>query len=293
MSGNGGSIVMADPGHYEVCYSINPWMRPDAWGRDAAPLRDRARREWSALAEALRGAGLAVEVVPAVPGLPDMVFPANAAVVLDRVALLARFRHRERRGEEPHFHAFFHSLVKRGVLDAIELLPEGVFQEGAGDCLWDASRQVFWAAHGPRSSLDSHRHIARTFGRKVVSLELVTERFYHLDTCFCVLPGGELLYYPPALSPDSQALVEALVPSPQRLAATADEAAAFSLNAVALGRDLVMTAPPESLRRRLERLGYRCRPVELSSFLLSGGAAYCMTLRLDLKSAAAARKAAE
>ena len=38
-----------------------------------------------------------------VPGLPDMVFPANAAVVLNGRAIVARFRHYERQGEERHF----------------------------------------------------------------------------------------------------------------------------------------------------------------------------------------------
>jgi N-dimethylarginine dimethylaminohydrolase len=291
MSGTSGTIVMASPDHYEVFYSINPWMRPDAWGRDPALLRGLARRQWSALAEALRGAGLAVEVVPACPGLPDMVFPANAAVVLDRRALLARFRYPERRGEEPRFHAFFQGLADRGLLAELHTLPDGVFQEGAGDCLWDCGRQLFWAAYGPRSSRESHGHIARVFGQTVVPLELVTDRFYHLDTCFSVLPGGEVMYYPAALSPDSQAAVAALVPEPLRIAATEDETASFSLNTVAIGRDLIMTAPPERLRLLLEGRGYRCRPVELSAFLLSGGASYCMTLRLDLASKAAAKAA--
>ncbi len=293
MSGSAGTVVMTAPDHYEVCYTINPWMRPEAWSRDPAALRAEAGREWAALAQALAAAGLDVEVVPAAPGLPDMVFPANAAVVLDRRVLLARFRHPERRGEEPRFKAFFESLAVRGLVDEIHLLPEGVFQEGAGDCIWDANRQIFWAAHGPRSSLASHRHIARTFRQKVVSLELVTERFYHLDTCFCALSGGEIVYWPPALSPESQALVEALVPPAQRIEATAAEAGTFSLNAVNVGRELIMTAPPTRLRRELEARGYRCRIVDLSSFLLSGGASYCMTLRLDLASALAQPRAAE
>jgi N-dimethylarginine dimethylaminohydrolase len=277
-------IVMASPDHYEVCYTINPWMRPDAWSADPAAARDLAGREWTGLAERLRAAGLTVEVVPAFAGLPDMVFPANAAIVLDRRALLARFRYPERRGEEARFLEFFQGLRARGLLDEVAQLPEGMFQEGAGDCIWDAGRSLMWAAWGPRSSLESHDHIARFFGQKVVSLELVSDRFYHLDTCFCVLSGGEVLYYPPALSPASQDLVASHVPQALRITATAAEAAAFSLNAVSLGRDLFMAEPPPRLRAMLEERGYSCQGVPLSSFLLSGGAAYCMTLRLDLRS---------
>ena len=286
-----GTVVMASPEHYEVCYSINPWMRPDQWGRDHAAAQACARTEWMALAERLRRAGMAVEVVPAAPGLPDLVFPANAAVVLDGRALLARFRHPERRGEEACFLAFFDDLRARGRLSEVCRMPEGVFQEGAGDCLWDARRRLFWAAHGPRSMVAALAHVEAFFAQTVVGLELATERFYHLDTCFCPLPGGEILYYPPALTAASQAAVAERVPADQRIVATDDEAAAFCLNAVGIGRDLIMAPPPPRLAAVLAERGYRCLPVALSSFILSGGAAFCMTLRLDLQSQAIASAA--
>jgi N-dimethylarginine dimethylaminohydrolase len=81
------------------------------------------------------------------PGLPDLVFTANAAVVLDRQVLLARFRHPERAREEPHFEAVFRSLQARGLVDAVRKLPESVVLEGA-DCVWDATRELFWLGYG-------------------------------------------------------------------------------------------------------------------------------------------------
>ncbi len=277
-------IVMSSPDHYEVCYSINPWMKPDEWAADPAMAGQRARAQWATLADRLRQLGLTVEVVPAVPGLPDMVFPANAGIVLNGRALLARFRCRERQGEEARFLAFFLDLQRRALVDEVRQVPEGIFQEGAGDCIWDARRQLFWVGYGQRSVGESVDHIALFFGQPVRRLALVTPHFYHLDTCFCVLSGGEILYYPPALSAESQALVAAEVPAELRIVATAEEAAAFSLNAVNIGRDLVMAGPPPRLKAILEERGYRCHGVDLSSYMLSGGAAYCMTLRLDLAS---------
>jgi N-dimethylarginine dimethylaminohydrolase len=280
-----GRVVMASPDHYDVCYTINPWMKPEQWSADPDGSLARAKAQWSTLAELLGESGLTVEVIPAVPGLPDLVFPANAAIVLDGKVLLASFRYPERRGEERWITDFFHTLQKRGVVGEVGMMPPGVFQEGAGDCIWDATRQLFWAAYGPRSSAESVNFIGGFFGQKVVGLELVTERFYHLDTCFCVLSGGELVYYPPALSEASQEAVRQHVPAELRIEATAEEAGAFSLNAINIGRDLIMTPPPPRLRGLLEDRGYRCRPVDLSSFILSGGASYCMTLRLDRHSA--------
>ena len=85
-----------------------------------------------------------MEVLGAVNGLPDLVFPANAAVVLDDTVLLARFRHPERQGEEAVFRAAFQSLKTRGLVREIVDLPDGLFHEGAGDAIWDAERGPFW-----------------------------------------------------------------------------------------------------------------------------------------------------
>jgi N-dimethylarginine dimethylaminohydrolase len=161
------------------------------------------------------------------------------------------------------------------------------FQEGAGDCIWDANRRLFWAASGPRSTPDSLRLLADHFGQPVVHMPLATEAYYHLDTCFCPLSGGEILYYPPALSEAAmRALFQHTCPD-QRIEATAADAEAFCVNAVSLGRKLIMARPSAALQDRLEARGYDVIGVDLEPFMLSGGGAFCMTLRLDLVSQAA------
>ena len=66
------------------------------------------------------------------------------------------------------------------------------------------------------------------------------------------------------------------------------EAAAFCVNAVNLDARIVMAKAPDSLRAKLRARGYSLTEVDLSPFILSGGAAYCMTLRLDRTSVPAA-----
>jgi N-dimethylarginine dimethylaminohydrolase len=274
-------FLMTDPSGFDVRYQINPWMRPEAWGADRAVRLAEARNASAALRRALEAEGAIVEMLPAASGQPDLVFPANAAVVLDGTVLPARFRHPERQGEEAHFRQAFEKLEQRGLIDRIVDLPEGVFQEGAGDAIWDAGRALFWSGWGPRSDRAASRAIAATFGKTVVALELVTPEFYHLDTCFCPLSGGEVLYYPAAFSEESLLAIRRHVAPELRLEATPEDAAAFCVNAVNLDRMIIMARPPKSLRRRLEARGYRVVPVDLDPFMLSGGAAYCMTLRLD------------
>ena len=93
---DGAHLLMCAPQHFAVSYAINPWMDPQSWARDAG-AHDAAAREWTALHRTLTANGTKVELVPPAAGLPDLVFTANAAVVLDRQVLLARFRHDERR----------------------------------------------------------------------------------------------------------------------------------------------------------------------------------------------------
>jgi N-dimethylarginine dimethylaminohydrolase len=276
-------FLMTDPSCFDVCYQINPWMKPTAWRPEHLAGAQAAS---ASLKAALQDAGAHVETVEAVRGLPDLVFPANAAIVLDGKVLLARFRHPERQGEEAVFRSVFTRLQARGLVREIVDLPEGVLQEGAGDAIWDAGRALFWVGYGQRSTRGSAAVIARTFVQDVVALELASDRFYHLDTCFCPLSGGEVLYYPDAFTPASQATIRERLDPAQRIEASAEEAAAFCVNAVNLDDRLIMARAPASLRAKLHDRGYRLTEIGLDPFILSGGAAYCMTLRLDRTSQA-------
>jgi N-dimethylarginine dimethylaminohydrolase len=280
-------FLMTEPSDYEVCYRINPWMRPAAWRADPDACRARARVASAALKRALQDAGARVEMLEAVRGLPDLVFPANAGVVLDGRVLLGRFRRAERRGEEAVFRQAFLELQRRGIVREVRELPGDLFHEGAGDCIWDAARGCFWGGYGQRSSAGALAQIRGVFGQEVVPLELASPRFYHLDTCFCPLSGGEVLYHPPAFTPAALATIRARVAPELRIEGAGAEAAAFCINAVNLERAVIMAKAPASLRDALAARGYRLVEIDLAPFILSGGAAYCMTLRLDRTSAPA------
>jgi arginine dihydrolase len=289
-------LLLTDPAHFEVTYTINPWMRPCAWAENPSGHLAAARRSFQSFATALTGAGAQLEIMPGVADLPDMAFPANAAIVLDRRAMLARFRHPQRRGEERHFREHFRLVMERGsVLDEVEQLPPNCFQEGAGDCIWDPVRGRFWAGYGQRSMRRAAAEISAFFERETTALELLSPRFYHLDVCFCVLSGGEIFYYPPAFSAASLAAIRDVVAPEDLIEATDEDAARFNINAVNIDDRLVMaTASPELVARLAER-GYRVSEVDLQPFIMAGGGAYCMTLRLDNCSATASalRRAAE
>jgi len=279
-------FLMCPPEHFGVNYAINPWMDPESWARQHRTLVPASKREWTALHRTLLDLGAVVEVAHAAPGIPDLVFTANSAVVLDGNALLARFRHAERQQEEPYCEAAFRSLQARGLVDAVHKLPDGVVLEGAGDCVWDQTRNHFWIGYGPRSDAAARSIVEAFYGVDTVALELADPRFYHLDTALCPLSRGELVYVPSAFAGQGRAAIWDRVAPQQRIEIGLDDACRLAANAVCIGETLVMSACSELLRKQLEERGYHVVVTPLRSFRRSGGAAFCLTLRLDNRSAA-------
>jgi ornithine aminotransferase len=282
-------LMMCAPDHFEVSYRINPWMEPAHWAASSARLAGESRTAWLALKAAYERLGAQIELQPAQPGLPDLVFTANAGLVLDRTALVSRFKCEPRQGEAAVDRAFFEQLRARGAIDAVVDTPAGLCFEGAGDAIWDAARGVIWCGWGQRSDREMAQVIEATFGAPAIALELVDPRFYHLDTCMCVLERGDVVIYPPAFSPAALATLEELVGRERLIVAAAEDALHLAVNSVCLGSDVVLGHASPALRAQLAARGYRAHVVPLDAFNRSGGAAYCLTLRLDLSTRTAPR----
>jgi len=263
-------FLMCPPDHYDVDYVINPWME----GNIHKSSRDRAVEQWQKLHHVLKDHTL-VDLVQPQPGWPDMVFTANAGLVLGKTVVLSRFFHKERQGEEPYFKQWFES---QGY--TVYELPKDLPFEGAGDALLDREGRWLWAGYGFRSELDSHPYLAKWLDIEVVSLRLMDERFYHLDTCFCPLNGGYLLYYPPAFDSYSNRLIEMRVPEEKRIAIAEADAVNFACNAVNIDSVVVMNKASDDLKARLIADGFQVIETPLTEFLKAGGAAKCLTLRV-------------
>ena len=262
-------ILMCPPDYYGIEYEINPWM-----DRKRGADRERAIAQWQALYATLTGpVGAKVELLDPEPGLPDMVFTANAGLVAGKRFIPSRFRHSVRTGEEPHFHRWFES---HGY--AVDELPEGVSHEGAGDALPFGG--VLVSAYRFRSDAASHAYLSRLTGAAVRSVELVDERFYHLDLTFCPLDDHRALVYPGGWDSYGQRVMKALVPEPLEL--TTDEALSFCANSVAVGRTVVMPSVPPRVGRQLEAWGFTVAECPVDEFLKAGGGCRCLTLALDV-----------
>ncbi|NET36907.1 MAG: TIGR00300 family protein [Cyanothece sp. SIO1E1] len=263
-------FLMCPPDHYDVDYVINPWME----GNIHKSSRDRAVDQWQQLHQVLKDQ-TNVDLIAPQPGWPDMVFTANAGLVLGNVVVLSRFFHPERQGEEPFFKQWFES---QGY--TVYELPKDLPFEGAGDALLDREGRWLWAGYGFRSELDSHPYLAKWLDIEVLSLRLMDERFYHLDTCFCPLTDGYLLYYPPAFDSYSNRLIEMRVPEAKRIPIEEPDAVNFACNAVNINQVVVLNQASSTLKQRLHQVGFEVIETPLTEFLKAGGAAKCLTLRV-------------
>src|SRR5271169_4626975 len=248
---------MCPPTMYDVNYVINPWMEGNL---KRSSLQD-ATRQWNQLhAELARLAR--VELVGPQAGSPDMVFTANAGLVRKGTVALSRFLHPERQGEEPHFRKWFDDSGF-----AVRELPRAVPFEGEGDALFEADNSRLWAGHGMRSRESSHAYLQETWGVEVISLRLIDLRFYHLDTCFCPLFGGYVLYYPEAFDAASQAKIVARYPSEKRIVVSLQDALRFACNAINVGRTILLNEISARLSSRLEAEGFDVIQLPLTEFL--------------------------
>ncbi|WP_066375836.1 MULTISPECIES: TIGR00300 family protein [unclassified Anabaena] len=263
-------FLMCPPDHYDVDYVINPWME----GNIHKSSRDRAVEQWQGLHRTLKEHAI-VDLVTPEKGWPDMVFTANAGLVLGDNVVLSRFLHKERQGEEPYFKKWFED---NGY--TVYELPKDLPFEGAGDALLDREGRWLWAGYGFRSELDSHPYLAKWLDIEVLSLRLIDERFYHLDTCFCPLANGYLLYYPGAFDSYSNRLIEMRVAAEKRIAIAETDAVNFACNAVNVDSIVIMNKASDSLKARLAAVGFRVLETPLTEFLKAGGAAKCLTLRV-------------
>jgi N-dimethylarginine dimethylaminohydrolase len=263
-------LLVCPPDYFGIEYEINPWMR-----LSNRVNHERAVRQWHELMRIFENdLGIMLERMTPKPGLPDLVFTANAGVVVGRTAVVSHFRYPERQREEAHFENWFR---EHGY--DVMLMKETFHFEGAGDLL--GFPDYWFGGYRQRSDIGVFPILSERFYREIIPLELVDSRFYHLDTCFCPLSGGELLYFPAAFDAYGQAAIAERVPGGLRFAVPEAEALKFACNAVCVGKHVVLPSGCPVTQSWLHDRGYDTHTVQLDEFMKSGGSAKCLTLALD------------
>ncbi len=266
------TILMCPPDYFGIEYEINPWM-----SRSRQSDSELARNQWQGLHDLLVELGVKVELMTPQPGLPDLVFTANAGLIWHDKVFLARFRHAARQGEVEHDRDWFRSYG----LQPIDL-PDVWKFEGAGDALFCGD--TLYAGYLIRSDVHAMQWVAAEMNCRVIPLQLVDDRYYHLDTCFCPVDATTAIWLPEAFDAYGQKAIADLIP--RLIAVDSEEATRFACNAVVVGRHVVLNTGCQKLEDQLREIGYEPHATELGEFIKSGGSAKCLTLRLDGEEAA-------
>jgi N-dimethylarginine dimethylaminohydrolase len=303
-------VLMGDPAHFSVKGGANPHTR--TWlGTRRSVDRSAAIAQWRRLRDVLRDLGLRVVVVPADPGQPGLVYPANAGFlpfvdaekpIFEKTFHLSNLI-ATRAGERFHYERVVTSQGLR-----VAAVPEQLRFEGEADFFPAGDVQVL--THGrlenqrwvPRVGIPPWKRIygfrtdARVESflaplvapREIVRIELVLEAHYHGDTALCAFgPRREhLLVWRPALAPESFERLQTQF-GDALIELSDDDAAHYAANSFALpGPDPVLVLPAGVSDRLLAQVrgrGVRPLTVDVGEFLKKGGGSVkCMIGDLGL-----------
>jgi N-dimethylarginine dimethylaminohydrolase len=239
--------------------------------------QELAKRQWESLRQILTDLGARISLQAPTPGLPDMVFTANAGLIHGDNVVLSRFKHPQRQGEHAHNTRWF----EEHDFNLLDMDTELYF-EGAGDALFCGD--TLYAGYRLRSDMRSHQRVAEIIGLGVLAMELVDPYYYHLDTCFCPLRTGIAAYFPTAFDRYGRQVLEAGIEN--LIEVSKDEAQSFACNAVVVGKSVVTNTGCPDFHRALADHGFDPIETPLGEFVKAGGSAKCLTLRLDGEEAA-------
>ncbi|WP_431943613.1 dimethylargininase [Micromonospora marina] len=262
------TYLMCSPEHFTVEYAINPWMDV------TTPVdADLAVKQWDRLRETLVALGHEVHLLTPEAGLPDMVYAANGAFVVDGTVYGARFKHEQRAAEAAAHRAFYEEHGWR-------FIAPSETNEGEGDFAYlpEAHGGLILAGYGFRTEPAAHAEAQEALGRPVVSLHLVDPRFYHLDVALASIDDENVVYYPGAFSAASQRVLAQLFPD--AVVADDEDALAFGLNLVSDGLNVVLNNEATRLAGKLKAAGYHPVPVELAELKKGGGSVKCCIAEL-------------
>jgi N-dimethylarginine dimethylaminohydrolase len=218
-----------------------------------------------------------VEVLPAKPEFPDLVFCANQTLpFIDpqgrKAVIMSQMHAEERQGEVAHFRTWFqergyriHDLTQKGSL------------EGAGDLIWDYEGRRIFAGYGFRTELRMVEEAREILGVETIPIPLADSRFYHLDTCLSVLGTSTAAYVEEAFTPETRRLIRdsfsTLISIPRNEAERG-----FAANChrpAGQGAVIIQRDCPETTRM-LREAGLAVHEVDTSEFIKAGGSVFCL-----------------
>lgn len=274
-------ILMVQPQYFDVVDVKNPYMENSIGQVD----QELAQKQWKKIYDIFctlkdKGVLTSVEQMDGVQDLEDMVFCANPIITWrsesgEPFVLLSRMQYERRQAEVD---AFEHYFKEKGVV--VKKLSPQYKIEGNGDLIPHPGTRWLWMGYGYRTDVDVAQEVSETMEAHVIPLHLVSEHFYHLDTCFCVIDEDHVAICEEAFDEESLQLIRAGFK--KVYAISLDEAKnGFSLNALVLRDEKgqkhgILPKNNPQLKNIFDELQVHTYEVDTSEYIKSGGSVYCM-----------------
>jgi hypothetical protein len=269
--------------------------------RDLEALTLMAKKEFDAVVQTLRAAGVNVRVFEdtAEPEKPDAVFPNNWISMHHdgRIALFPMYsalRRRERRQDIVEELRKHYRVTE--VIDYSRFEDEGCCLEGTGSLVFDHLNKIAYVSLSNRSNPKVIRRFAEDFSYEPMMFTSVGsdgQPIYHTNVMMCIgtafaIVGLEMI---PNEAERQQVRARLEKTRKEVVELSADQIANFAGNAIELhnkgGEKLLVLssranrALTEDQRKRLHRYA-RLVPLELPTIELGGGSARCMIAMIHL-----------
>lgn len=245
---------------------------------DMLAHRALACQQHTALINTYKQAGITVTCLPDHPG-SDAVFATDTGEQIEDCFLLGNLKNPRRHGEE---HCTLSLLAQRNI--PVKRIPNLTIE--GGDLIYNARHHTLFVGEGFRNTDHPAQKIADEFPNiTVLPIGLTKAEHYHLDCCFMVLSGGEILVYKEAITaPAYQAILHITqqhqCPAPYCL--SQQEALNFGSNLVCVDKHVFHAAQSLSAKTlaQLSAWGYLCHSVQYDALHRSGGSLRCSTLAI-------------
>lgn len=270
-------LFFAQPNNFNISYEINPYM-------DKNKEVGNYRKNWVDCVKKLRE-HINVNTVDYetyeidgqdIKQLPDSVFIANHGLGIpgSRKVILSNMKNQERSDETK----YFEELCQHKNYRTNHISEEYNF-EGEGDAKWHPKKDLLWLAHGFRSDYGALNEIDDIVNSDTVKLELINEKYYHLDVCFKPLGVDDVLIIPEAFKSGSVDKIKNIFDNVYTVPDTEKES--FACNClrlpngkVAIDDDNVKTI------ELIENIGYETVKVNTKQFRKAGGSIDCLTIKM-------------
>ena len=232
------------------------------------------QREHNDLVEAYRSAGVQVEFIDPVGGLPYMVYARDFGACLAEGALIGSFREPVRQGEELYYER---KLRELGV-PIIGHITRGAFEGGDFWFLDEVTVVQGVVARTTWDGICNAREILEPMGYTVRGVQLPSKNL-HLDMAFNIVAPGVAVC---ATEQMPEFFLNMLAKRKFELVGVpSDGVFKHHCNIQCLGEDRVLTfASNKKVNKQLTALGLEVITPEITQMLKGGGGPHCMTFPL-------------